>query len=576
MNTRPHTRGSLNAAAWQMGFLCLRWMGACVMVLWLTACGVLPVQAVRDDPLPPPIRSGGPLDRLVATGVPPLGSPVGASAYVLVDDGLDALAVRVALIRAAQRSIDWQSYIWANDTTGLLLMRELLRAADRGVSVRLLLDDNNTVGLDPLLSLLDAHPSLAVRLFNPFPSRAMRALDWMSNFGRLNRRMHNKLLVADGQVALLGGRNVGDVYFRASEEVHFDDTDLLLIGPVLVDAQASFERYWDSPWSYALHGLVAPVSDTRQALDERVRAALSQPSAGPWRTELRESPVVRALFQPQGMWTWAPMAMFDDPPHKVVPDATSAGAGSGGLFAHLEARFGQARHSLDLVSAYFVPGDDGAQALASLARQGVKVRVLTNSLATNDVAAAHVGYARQRHTLLESGVTLLELRPDAAVSARAGQRTRLVASRVSLHAKVFVVDDEDVFIGSLNLDPRSSRLNTEVGVVVQSPALAAQLRERLDQDVGDAWQLGLDSNGLYHAVVSAVSTHAEEGDLRSAAQVSRPQTADVAENGTTTATAVAPVSVYAQAQRLRGEPQAGVGRRVLVWLLSWFDLDWLL
>lgn len=516
-------------AAWRLGFVL-------VVLTGLTACGVLPTQAVRDEPPLPPTRTAGPLDRLAADG-PPAGTPPDASAFVLVDDGLDALAARVALIRSAQRTLDWQTYIWANDTTGQLLMRELLRAADRGVRVRLLLDDNNTPGLDPLLNLLDAHPAIAVRLFNPFPSRAARVFDWVSEFPRLNRRMHNKLLVADGTVALLGGRNVGDVYFRASEDVYFDDTDLLLRGPVLAAAHASFERYWHSNWSYGVHGLLAPESDTSEALEARLQVALAQPVARPWRTELRQSPVVRALLQPVGAWTWAPMTLLDDPPNKVSATATAADGVGTGLFQRLEALFGGARESLDLVSAYFVPGEEGTQALTALARKGVQVRVLTNSLATNDVVAAHVGYARHRQALIAGGVSLLEQRSDASVAGTAPPRPRLIASRASLHAKTFVVDAEDVFIGSLNLDARSSRLNTEVGVIVQSPALAAQLRWRLDHDAGHAWQVGWDTEGMYH-----VPGGPESGQMT----------------------------------RVRGEPSAGWGRRVLVWVLSWFDLDWLL
>lgn len=516
-------------AAWRLGFVLLVLTG-------LTACGVLPSQPVRDEPPLPATRQAGPLDRLAADGTP-VGTPPDASAFVLVDDGLDALAARVALIRAARHTLDWQSYIWANDTTGQLLMRELLRAADRGVRVRLLLDDNNTPGLDPVLNLLDAHPAIAVRLFNPFPSRAARVFDWVSEFPRLNRRMHNKLLVADGRVALLGGRNVGDVYFRASEDVYFDDTDLLLRGPVLAEAQASFERYWHSNWSYGLRGLLAPESDTAQALEARLQAALDQPAARPWRTALRQSPVLGALFQPAGAWTWAPMTWLDDPPSKVSAMATPGEGGGFGLYQRLEALFGGARESLDLVSAYFVPGDEGTHALTALARKGVQVRVLTNSLATNDVVAAHVGYARHRQALVAGGVTLLEQRADAALAGTAPLRPRLIASRASLHAKTFVVDAEDVFIGSLNLDPRSSRLNTEVGVVVQSPALAAQLRWRLEHDAGHAWRVGWDSQGMYHVP------------------------------GGSEASQMPPV---------RGEPAAGWGRRVLVWVLSWFDLDWLL
>jgi putative cardiolipin synthase len=525
-----------------------------LLTAWLAACGSLPVDVERDEP--PPLAAGGNagpsrLQQLADAQRPGPDSPPGASAFAVLEDGTQALGTRLALIRQAGQRLDIQTYIWADDTTGRLLMRELLRAADRGVRVRLLLDDNNTVGLDPWLRLLDAHPHIAVRLFNPFPTRVLRMADWVTDFRRVNRRMHNKLMLADDRLAVLGGRNIGDTYFGTDRELHFEDTELLVLGPVLAEARASFERYWNSPQAYSLERLLAPETASRSALDRSVRERLATLTGQPWRQEWRDTLLNRALAGQPLPLTWAPMELLDDPPVKVARDpAASAGA----LLPRLGQLFGQARESLDLVSAYFVPGDEGTEALATLARAGVQVRLLTNSLAATDVAAAHVGYARHRLPLAQAGVHLLELKPTT--SARlVKQRPQLAGSRASLHAKAFAVDGQTVFIGSLNLDPRSTRLNTEVGLLVHSPALAQQLHRRLDDLAGDsAWWVHTDAQG------TLVWADAMPAQPREGSSLAGAHSATGEEPG----------------PEPDPEPGASLGRRLSVWLLSWFDLDWLL
>lgn len=522
-----------------------------ILAAWLAACGSLPVGVERDEPPPPPAGgTAGPsrLQRLADAQQPGADSPPGASAFAVLDDGTQALGTRLALIRHAGQRLDIQTYIWADDTTGRLLMRELLRAADRGVRVRLLLDDNNTVGLDPWLRLLDAHPHITVRLFNPFPTRVLRLADWVTDFRRVNRRMHNKLMLADDRLALLGGRNIGDTYFGTDRELHFEDTELLVLGPVLAQARASFDRYWTSPQAYSLAGLLAPETASRGALDRSVRERLATLTGQPWRQEWRDTLLSRALTGQPLTLTWAPMELLDDPPVKVTRDPD---ASTGALLPRLSRLFGQASESLDLVSAYFVPGDEGTEALATLARAGVQVRLLTNSLAATDVAAAHVGYARHRLPLAQAGVQLLELKP-APAARLVKRRPQLAGSRASLHAKTFAVDGHTVFIGSLNLDPRSTRLNTEVGLLVRSPALAQQLHRRLDDLAGDsAWWVHADAQGT---LVWSDAMPAQSQAL----------------------TAPAPGSAAEPAPEPDPEPGASLGRRLSVWLLSWFDLDWLL
>lgn len=513
----------------------------------LCACSTLPVQSAREEAAPAPTRMDGEMVQALAQHTPPPGLSDKASAYRLIDDGLDAMAVRLAMLRSAQRTVDIQTYIWAQDTTGRLLMRELLRTADRGVRVRVLLDDNNTAGMDPVLRMLDAHPNITVRLFNPFPSRAMRVWDWARDFQRVNRRMHNKLMLVDQSLTLIGGRNWGDAYFKSSEDLHFEDVELLVHGPVVAQAQASFERYWQSADAYALHGLLGEETASRDALEAEVRRSMTLPTAKVWREDLRSSPLFGLRSGQGANWAWAPMELVDDAPLKVQQNPP---AGQSALMQRLESMFGLAQRSIDIVSPYFVPGHAGAEALSTLAQQGVRVRVLTNSLAATDVAAAHTGYARHRVQLLKAGVALFELHPEPRVQP-GPRRPRLVAQRASLHAKAFIVDREEVFIGSLNLDPRSSRLNTEVGLIVRSPELALQLQNKLDGLLAhSAWQVGVDADDRVRWRTEAASSAqpAQEGQLS---------------DGTND-----PV--------LREEPLASPARRLLIWLLLRLDLDWML
>jgi cardiolipin synthase C len=514
--------------------------------LLLAACGTLPPQSATTEAEPVPQTALAPLLPALSVQKPPPHAPLDASAYHLIDEGLDALAVRLALLRSAQRSVDIQTYIWAQDTTGRLLMRELLRTADRGVRVRLLLDDNNTSGMDAALRMLDAHPRITVRLFNPFPSRAMRGLDWARDFKRVNRRMHNKLMLVDQTLVLVGGRNWGDVYFRSSEELHFEDVELLVHGPISEQAEASFERYWKSPDAYGLSGLLGEETLARDQLEQDVRQRMALPSAKVWRDELRESPMFGLRRGQLQGWSWAPMELIDDVPLKVQPNTEEE---QSALMHRLNAMFGRAQQSLALVSPYFVPGQQGTQALGALAQRGVRVQVLTNSLAATDVAAVHTGYARHRQELIRAGVQLHELRPEPQ-QVKGPRRPRLVAQRSSLHTKAFIVDREDVFIGSLNLDPRSSRLNTEVGLIVRSPMLAQQLQDKLDAMLAQhTWQLTLDASG----------------DVRwnTPTDASRP-------------TAAQPDPSTDAQPPLLNEPLASPARRFFIWVLSHFDLDWML
>ncbi|HSQ71873.1 MAG TPA: phospholipase D family protein, partial [Rubrivivax sp.] len=380
-------------------------------------------------------------------------------------------------------------YIWHDDLTGRLFANALLRAADRGVRVRILLDDVGTKANDELLLSLDAHPQIEIRLFNPVASRTFRGLGMLTDFSRTNRRMHNKAFVADNQRAVLGGRNIGDEYFEASGDVAFGDLDVLTMGPVVAHVSRAFDTYWNAPASVPIGALTgrlgAPASlDTlRTDLAAFVEAQKDSAYVGHAR-----STAAQALAAGTEGVFWGRAHVVVDDPAKVSRPPEDA---QGHLLPQL-ARIGvQLRSELLIVSPYFVPGDTGVAALAALVQKGVRVTVLTNSLAATDVGAVHAGYKQYREALVEAGVRLYELRPEAIEYGRSKRSNRQIGgSRASLHAKTFVFDRRAVFIGSLNLDPRSVQLNTEIGVVCENEAMAGAMANALESGLDKvAWRV---------------------------------------------------------------------------------------
>ena len=420
--------------------------------------------------------------------------PPGMTGTLLVPDGVDAFAARALSARQAGRSLDLMYYIWHDDLTGRLLGREAWLAAERGVRVRLLLDDINAAGKDPGLMALEAHPNIEVRLYNPFRNRSGpgRAYELVQRVFSLNHRMHNKAWIADGRVAVVGGRNIGEEYFRASRDGNFHDLDLVLFGPAVSQASAIFDRFWNSAAVVPLAALADTDPDASRAVVAAIREEAESPAARTYLDRVEASPTVRA-YAAQAL---APMYSDDlriesDPPVKA-----GAATREGWLVDRIAAALDGARRKALLVSPYFVPGEDGTAALSALARRGVQVGIVTNSLAANDVVAVHGGYARYRKPLLESGVQLYEIRAEAAPSATGADGAGAKAGGsapagsagsggvpgsggsggASLHTKAFVVDDARGFVGSFNMDPRSATLNTEMGVFFDDPAIAAALR----------------------------------------------------------------------------------------------------
>ena len=394
----------------------------------------------------------------------------------------DAFAARVLLARTAERSLDLQYYIWHADTTGGLLAEALFQAADRGVRVRLLLDDANTKGHDAAIAALDAHPNIEVRLFHPFANRSMRLADFAVDFGRVNRRMHNKAFIADNQVAIVGGRNIGDEYFGAETPVVFTDLDALIAGTAVADVSAAFDAYWNSASAYPAASLLQPAAPGSAAQIREAWTASQGPQAERYVQALRETPLVRDLLAGKLALEWTNARVLHDDPAKVLhpPDRHDLH-----MLPRLEEALGNPIRELNLVSPYFVPTEDGTEAILAIARRGVATRVLTNSLAATDVAPVHAGYARYREALLRGGVRLYELKPSAAEGEKEERERRGLSgsSGAALHAKTFGVDRSRIFIGSFNFDPRSARLNTEMGVLVESAALASRLSDSLDREL---------------------------------------------------------------------------------------------
>ncbi len=401
----------------------------------------------------------------------------------------DAFAARVLLARAAERTLDVQYYIWKHDTTGTLLFDALHDAAERGVRVRLLLDDNNTSGLDPYLAVLDAHPNIEIRLFNPFVQRDWRWLGYLTDFSRLNRRMHNKSFTADSLVTIIGGRNVGDEYFGASNEIAFSDLDVMAAGPVSTLVSQDFDRYWQSLSSYPANQLLAQASsDDKEAFAAAVEQIKNSAAATNYIDAIRQSSFVQHLTEGSLAMEWVPTRMISDDPAKGLGLAAPESL----LPARLKDALNEPSHSLYLVSPYFVPGKEGVNAFAAMVASGVNIRVLTNSLEATDVAVVHAGYAKRRKSLLQSGIELYESRRTSAVNERE-KWSSLGSSYSSLHAKTFSVDNEHVFIGSFNFDPRSANLNTEMGFIIHSPALAKQMADSFEKQIAsNAYQVMLE------------------------------------------------------------------------------------
>ncbi|MFA3920173.1 phospholipase D family protein [Ruegeria hyattellae] len=405
-----------------------------------------------------------------------LGDPKdGRSGVKLISDGEQALVSRLVLAAEAEQTIDAQYYLLHNDPTGHLFAASLLRAADRGVRVRLLLDDIDTSSYDAMTAALDHHENIEIRLFNPFWRDQSLLFAGLTDFKRINRRMHNKSMTADNVFTIVGGRNIGAEYFLAREEMNYADLDVLAAGPVVSEVSQSFDAYWNSEFSVPAHVVVGKpeafsLSDARQRLDELVEEAKQTQYGAALRKSAKENFSDDALSL-----DWVMARLYADPPSKTAGKENADPI----LASQLLPYFEDAKSEVNIVSAYFVPNNSGVKWLTALENRGVDVKVVTNSLASNDVAPVYAHYAKKRRALLRGGVELYELRPDAYQVHQRG--INWANSRSGLHSKAFAIDDRYLFVGSFNWDPRSVNINTEMGILIDAPTLTTQTMGALDE-----------------------------------------------------------------------------------------------
>ncbi|WP_170755255.1 phospholipase D family protein [Ruegeria lacuscaerulensis] len=405
-----------------------------------------------------------------------LGDPGdGRSGVRLVSDGEQALVIRLLMAAAAEQTIDAQYYLLHDDPTGHLFAASLLRAADRGVRVRLLLDDMDTSGYDAMTAALDLHENIEIRLFNPFWRDQSLLIAGLTDFKRINRRMHNKSMTADNTFTIVGGRNIGAEYFLAREEMNYADLDVLATGPVVRQVSDSFDTYWNSEFAVPAAVVIdepqgVSLNEARDRLNDLVDEARDTPYGNALRRSAQETFAGNALSV-----DWVQARLYADPPSK----AAGADDPEQILASQLLPYFETAKNEVNIISAYFVPRNKGVAWMSELENRGVDIKVVTNSLASNDVAPVYAHYAKKRRALLRAGVELYELRPDAYQVQQRG--INWAQSRSGLHSKAFTIDDRYVFVGSFNWDPRSVNINTEMGILIDSPDLAVRTMGALDE-----------------------------------------------------------------------------------------------
>ncbi|HDU8585860.1 TPA: phospholipase D family protein [Vibrio alginolyticus] len=395
--------------------------------------------------------------------------PKSITGFAPLNQGHDALLARTSLIESAQKSLDLQYYIYRGDETSQLITWRLYEAAKRGVRVRLLLDDMQKRN-DDVMAALNAHPNIEIRLFNPHQYRDSRWFALASDFERLNRRMHNKSLIADSVSAIVGGRNIGNEYFSFESQVEFGDFDLLLYGEAVQQTADQFDLYWNSAYSIPMEW-ITPNSQqiTDQAIQKQVNKLRLEEKFSTGRYDFTQLDMYQDLKQGKLKLYWGEAKVWFDLPDKVATRESQ-------LIDNLTELVKSVEDSFVLISPYFVPTEVGTQALSNAAKRGVDITIVTNSLASNDVFAVHGWYAKYRKDLLEAGIKLWEVKASAKLKSK---WSLTGSSRASLHAKAMTIDNKTLFVGSMNWDPRSAALNTEMAVVIEQPEYVQMFLEQL-------------------------------------------------------------------------------------------------
>ena len=456
----------------------------CILIIisipLLIACTMLPDNSLRAASY---VISDGESTRLGKAFKLQLEQHPDKSGVLLLANGVDAFVGRAVLADMAERSIDVQYYMFHQDTVGRMLIRELLAAADRGVRVRMLIDDMYGEDADDTWSALNTHPNMEVRLYNPFVRGHSKNIQFVTQLKRVNHRMHSKTYTVDNQASIVGGRNIGDEYFDADKDVAFSDLDAMAIGSVVPDVSDEFDQYWNNRHSYPVSTLIAGIKpagtldNLRGELDEfyQMKQALV------YRNAMKNSELANALRNKTAEFSFSEARIIHDSAEKMTKEDGNWKEEL--LISQLAPYIQRATDEYILVSPYFVPGQRGADAICKLSEQGVRVRILTNSLASNDVAAVHTGYMRHRKQLLRCGVELYELNEQLKKVEEKLFTWLPGLSKSSLHAKTMAMDKKTMFIGSFNFDQRSLNINTEIGIVFDDPEIAARSSQNFDEHI---------------------------------------------------------------------------------------------
>jgi cardiolipin synthase C len=515
-----------------------------LMVSILGGCASIPLNYPRisTQALPQPEET-----HLWRTIQPQLQGRPGESGFYLLPSGIDAFVARMLLIDAAERTLDLQYYIFHGDITPKLVVDRMLAAADRGVRIRFLVDDWNIQGKDNILAMLGTHPNIEVRVFNPIAgsrsSPLSRPLRYMFGAERIKNRMHNKVFVVDNTIAIVGGRNIGDEYFQAQHDGNFEDLDIMAMGPIAKEVSGGFDEYWNHELAIPIRAFVsqdpAPedVRKARLILDQHREATKSTE----YGKKLRESDLLKRLEAGRLPVVWAQGEVLYDRPERV--NASGPPNPSNSMGPRLREIIEGAQNEALLISPYFVPREGGVKMFSRMRDRNVTVKILTNSLASNDVALAHSGYARYRKDLLRLGVDLFELRPSPGQREEKGHTQVGGSSGAALHAKTFIIDRKVLFVGTFNLDPRSVWFDTQNGIAVQSQTLA-----------GQAARLFEESTSMHRAFKVTFRTSSTEGNGSASAGTGLEWVTE--EEG--------------KEVRYFHEPQTGLWRRISLKFLSLF------
>ena len=410
-----------------------------------------------------------------------LGDDPDQTVAYLVNEGTEAFLARMVMLVEAERSIDVQYFIWHADLIGKLLFNGMLQAADRGVRVRILLDDLNVdAEIESMIYAMDQHENIEVHLFNPFAARDLRIVDFVTDAFRANRRMHNKSFTVDNQLTIIGGRNIGNEYFSADENSNFKDIDVFALGPVVAKVSKQFDIYWNSKAVYPVSAFDHNEA-TRENLDKLKKQLASfaeEQTDSKYHLDIKDTNMYQRLkgatatTKSAKLFRGDVIVVYDDPEKGMGKTEDEIVFLKSLVRPHVTA----IERSFELVSPYFVPGDKGTEYLVRMVKKGIKVRVITNSLSSTDGIMAQSGYARKRIELLKGGVELYELKSDVKTDASRSLR-RGAKAKSGLHAKTYIFDREEVFIGSFNFDQRSANINSEVGVIYQIPEMARYIAE---------------------------------------------------------------------------------------------------